>query len=85
MPHVGVLLASAFPRLERLGVIARRTVTVEGLVERALSQSSTSRARLGEGADAMAAEIRREAEGWERGGPLTEVLASSALIARRPG
>jgi len=84
LPHLSLLLRSAFGRLERLSVIEQRGVTVDGLVERALSQSSTSRARLGDRADEMVAELRTLAAGWCSSGPLVEILATSALIARRP-
>jgi SAM-dependent methyltransferase len=84
VPHVSVLLDSAFNRLEQISVIARHQVTTEGLIERALSQSSTSRARLGARADELIAEIRAQAATWSPNGLFTEVLTSSALIARRP-
>ena len=68
--HEALLLGSPFSRLERIGVIERRRVRAERLVDRALSQSSTSRARLGAEADRLAAEIaaymRRVAHGWPR-------------------
>jgi hypothetical protein len=64
--------------------IARHQVTLEGLIARALSRSSTSRARLGARADQLVAEIRAQAANWSPNGVFTEVLTSSALIARRP-
>jgi len=76
--HEGVLLDSAFAQLEEIAVIERREVEREALVERALSMSSTSRARLGERADEMVAELRRELPDHVR-----EVVASVALIGRR--
>ena len=85
LPHVSVLLVSAFCRLERISVIGVRRFGVESLIERALSYSSTSRARLGERADAMVAELAADAPSWSADGVFTEVLTSSALIARRPG
>lgn len=84
LPHISVLLGSAFSRLERVSVISRRELTLNDLIERALSQSSTSRARLGERAEVMIDELRTLAAGWESTTPLVEVVASSALIARRP-
>ena len=83
-PHVSVLLASPFSRLERITVIHRLALTPETLIDRALSFSSTSRARLGERADALIEELRAKIAGWEAQGPMEEVLASSALIAWRP-
>lgn len=85
LPHLSVLLASPFSRLERISVIGTRRFGVDALVERALSYSSTSRARLGERADDMVAEIQAQATAWSADGGFSEVLVSSALIARRPG
>jgi SAM-dependent methyltransferase len=85
LPHLSVLLASRFNRLERISVMGVRRLVVETLVERALSYSSTSRARLGERADVMVAELRAAAPAWSPDGGFTEVLTSSALIARRSG
>ena len=82
-PHISVLLASSFNRLERISLIGRRTLTADSLVQRALSLSSTSRARLGDKADVMIAEIEAFTEAAQADGPLIEVLTSSALIARR--
>ncbi len=82
--HISVLLGSAFSQLERLSVIGKRSLAPDDLIERALSQSSTSRAKLGDRTDAMIEELRTLASDWEESGPLVEVLASSALIACRP-
>lgn len=84
VPHLSVLLDSAFSRLERFSVIGKNALGLDGLIDRALSQSSTSRARLGERADAMVEELRGAAAAWATGGMFTEVLMSNALIARRP-
>ncbi len=82
--HEAVLLGSAFARLERVSVIERRRTTTDRLVDRALSQSSTSRARIGSRADQLAEEIRGLLGGIAPEGILTEVIESIALIARRP-
>ncbi len=82
--HVSVLMESPFSRLERISVFTRRRLTLEILTHRALSLSSTSRARLGRRADALIAELRTRVQAWETAGPMEEVLASNALIARRP-
>jgi SAM-dependent methyltransferase len=82
-PHVSVLLDSAFNRLERISVIGRRTLTLDMLIDLALSRSSTSRARLDACADEMIAELRAAAAAWSPDGVFSEVLTSSALIARR--
>jgi SAM-dependent methyltransferase len=81
--HEAVLLDSPFSRLEHFGVIERRSVTVETLVARALSMSSTSAGRLGERAGAMAAELRASLAPLEAAGGLTEVVMTSALVAWR--
>jgi SAM-dependent methyltransferase len=83
VPHVSVLLDSAFNCLEQISVIARHELSLEGLIARALSQSSTSRARLGARADDLVEELRAQAPAWSPNGLFTEVLTSSALIARR--
>lgn len=79
--HEAILLESPFSRLERIGVVVRREVTADQLVDRALSLSSTSRARLGDRADAMVAELRAALAAH---GPLAEVVESVALLAWRP-
>jgi len=83
LPHISVLLDSAFSRLRRVSVVWRRPLTLDDLIQRALSQSSTSRARLGEGAEEMIDELHAEAAGWNSEGRFVEVLESSALIAQR--
>lgn len=81
--HETVLLASAFHELERVGIIERRRIETERLVDRALSMSSTSPARLGTRAGEFADRIREFAAGRAVGGLVTEVVESVALIARR--
>ena len=85
-PHTSVLLESAFNRLEQISVIAPHDVTLDMLIDRALSLSSTSRARLGDRADELIDHLRAKSADWSTTGVFTEVLASNALIARRqPG
>jgi SAM-dependent methyltransferase len=79
------LLDSAFHQLERVGVIERRRIPVEHLVDRALSMSSTSPARLGGRARELAASIRTLATRHAEGALITEVVESIALIAKREG
>lgn len=81
--HLSVLLDSPFSSLERVSFVYRRALDIDDLVERALSQSGTSHARLGTQADVMIEEIKQEAKRWKSTGDLIEVLASGALIARR--
>ena len=82
--HPAVLLDSPFSRLEQIAIIERRPVSLQVLTDRALSLSSTSRARLGDRADELVAELGRRMAAWEAEGPMEEVLSSFALIARRP-
>jgi SAM-dependent methyltransferase len=81
--HEAFLLASAFCRLERVSLITRQAVTTEGLLERALSMSSLSRARLGERTEALVRDLTALLARVAPGGTLSEVVESSALIARR--
>jgi hypothetical protein len=77
--HEAILLDSPFPRLESLGVIERRTVDVETLVQRALSLGSTSPSHLGGKMGAMVAELRAALADVRE-----EVVETSALVAWRP-
>ena len=83
VPHGSILLGSGFNRLERIGVYTRTRLTLQNLTDRALSFSSTSRARLGPKADDMLEELGRKMQAWEAEGPMEEVLVSYALIAWR--
>jgi ubiquinone/menaquinone biosynthesis C-methylase UbiE len=82
--HEVVLLDSAFSVLDEIAVIERRQTSVEQLVERALSRSSTTEERLGTAASRFAAEIQALLRPLATDGLLTEVVATYALIARRP-
>jgi hypothetical protein len=82
--HEAFLLDSAFDQLEEISVIERRRVAAATLIDRALSMSSTTRARLGARADDLAREIRDLMDEVAPEGSVTEVIATSALIARRP-
>jgi SAM-dependent methyltransferase len=83
-PHESILLASAFAQLERISVIERRNVSLDGLIQRAFSLSSTSPSRLGvDRAEDLARLLRQELSSFEVDGRLTEVIATEALIARR--
>jgi SAM-dependent methyltransferase len=83
--HEAILLGSAFSVLDEFAVIERRAVSVAQLVARALSRSSTTPERLGEAASSLIAEIEALLRPLAQEGMLSEVLASYALIARRPG
>jgi hypothetical protein len=67
-----------------MSVIERHSTPAETLVERALSMSATSRAHIGDRADLLAAELRTWLAELAPGGVISEVVASTALIARRP-
>ena len=75
----GVLLESAFCRLEEITVMDSREISIETLIDRALSMSSTSRGILGPRADTMVAELRAALP--DAG--VVEIIASSAQIAWR--
>ena len=82
--HEAPLLESAFSALEEITVIERRSVSAPELVERVLSMSSTSREKLGDAADRLAAEIEALHRRLAPDGALPEVVSTYALIARRP-
>lgn len=84
VPHASVLLGSAFSELEEVAAIDLRQTGVETLVERAFSMSSTSPARLAGRGDALAQDIRRTMAAFAPQGTVTEVVATVALMARRP-
>lgn len=81
--HEAILLDSPFHQLERISVVERRLTPVERFTDRALSLSSTSRERLGARADDLASEIRELMAGYAPGGLVSEVVESTALLARR--
>jgi ubiquinone/menaquinone biosynthesis C-methylase UbiE len=82
IPHLSVLLNSAFGHVETLAVIVRQPVTADVLIERALSQSSTSQARLGARTAAMLADLRATFAAWDTPEPV-EIIEWTAIIARR--
>jgi len=78
-----VLLDSSFNRLERIAVIERHETPVEALVDRALSTSSMTRAKLAGQADDLAAELRAALAPFATEGRIAELVESEALIAWR--
>jgi SAM-dependent methyltransferase len=80
--HEAILLESSFRTLEQIRVIYRHEVDVETLIQRALSMSSTSVGRLRGRAEEMVADLRTV---LPQNGMIREVIASSALLAWRPG
>ena len=83
--HEAFLLDSAFGVLDQVSVIERRSVTIEQLVDRAFSRSSTAPDRLGDAGPKLASEIEALLRPLATNGTLTEVVATSAVLARRPG
>jgi SAM-dependent methyltransferase len=83
--HEGVLLDSPFSDLHQVAVFERRQTPGASLIDRALSMSSTSRDRLGEaGEQQLRAGLEKLVADVSENGMVTEVIESSALIARRP-
>src|SRR5262249_38737909 len=82
--HEAFLLNSAFHMLDEIAVIERRPVSVPQLVHRALSRSSTTEERLGADAPRLVAEIEALLLPRSVDGVLAEVVATSALLGRRP-
>jgi SAM-dependent methyltransferase len=83
--HEPFLLDSAFKVLDRVSVIERRTVSVQQLVDRAFSRSSTAPDRLGDAAPRLAQEIEALLRPMAEDEMLTEVVATGALLGRRYG
>jgi SAM-dependent methyltransferase len=83
--HTAVLLDSAFSEIEEISVLERRRLSAAVLLDRALSMSSTSRARLGPRADDLLQELTAVIGRLAPSGELREVVATNALMARRPG
>jgi SAM-dependent methyltransferase len=81
--HAAVLLDSPFCSLERIAVIEHRRTPLERFVARALSLSSVSRELIGARVDDLTREVLETMAPHARGGLVTEVVESEALIARR--
>lgn len=83
--HEGVLLDSPLSDLHQVAVLERRETPGASLIDRALSMSSTSRDRLGRaGEDRLRAGLETLIADVSTNGMVTEIIESSALIARRP-
>jgi SAM-dependent methyltransferase len=76
LTHDAVLLDSPFCELETIAVVQSRGVTIDSLVARTRTMSSV----LSHAAD-FEAELRETLAPFE---PITEVIASKAVLARRP-
>ena len=79
--HESVLLGSPFCRLETIGEIVHRTLSVDDIVGFAGSLSVTSRAALGERADAFEAELRAALTALD--GRFEQIAEMRVLLARR--
>jgi trans-aconitate methyltransferase len=83
--HEAILLDSSFSTLEQVAVIERHQVTIEHMVDRAFSRSSTAPDRLGDAAPRLAREIEALLCPIAHDGVLIEVVATNALLAWRAG
>lgn len=84
LKNEAILLDSPFPALERIGVVERVQIPTASLVDRALSMSNTTRARLGaEGVERLRDQVAAIVAEYAVDGMVTEVQESVALIARR--
>ena len=81
--HEAVLLESSFNVLVRIGVIERRLVPIERLVDRAFSMSTSSPEQLGPLSDRLAQELLTQMSKFAPNGIVVEIVESQALIARR--
>ena len=84
--HEAVLLDSPLSALRRVSVFERRQTPGAALLDRALSMSSSTRARLGEaGVTRLQADLEALVQTVAVAGMVTEVVESVAWIAQRPG
>jgi ubiquinone/menaquinone biosynthesis C-methylase UbiE len=82
--HEIVLARSRFSRIDRVAVTTRRTSTLEELIGRAYSMSSTSVAFLGERRADFERELRAALLEVSPAGIFDEVVESAAILATRP-
>jgi SAM-dependent methyltransferase len=82
--HETVLRRSVFSKVRRLTERYRRRTSIDELVERALSTSTTSPDVLGPRRAEFEAEIRAGAAPHAENGAVTEVVEAEALLATRP-
>ncbi len=81
--HESLLLDSAFSHLEEIGIVERREGTIDNLIDRALSMSSTSATKIGARTLELAEEIRALMAKFAPSGRFNEIVTSQALIALR--
>ncbi|MGC1679064.1 MAG: class I SAM-dependent methyltransferase [Candidatus Binataceae bacterium] len=83
--HETVVLRSPFSQIDRVAVTGRRTSSLEDLIGRAYSMSSTSIAFLGERREAFERELRAALLEFSPSGTFDEIGECAAMIASRPG
>jgi SAM-dependent methyltransferase len=81
--HEALLFDSAFCRLDSVAAIDRRRIPVAALVDRALSRSGSTPARLGDRVAALSEEVVAVLAPFAQDGMITEVVETYALIATR--
>jgi SAM-dependent methyltransferase len=82
--HEAILLDSPFSHVEFIAVLERRQRPLERFIDRALSLSSTSAAKIGARTADLAAELRTALAPFATDGMIGEVVESGATIAWRP-
>ena len=82
--HERVLRQSAFADIRRLTERVERRASVDELVARSLSQSTTSPERLGAAQADFEAELRATLAPYVVDGAVTELVEAEALLATRP-
>jgi SAM-dependent methyltransferase len=83
--HEAIVLASPFRRVEGHSVLEEGEIDAARLIDRAFSMSGTAPDRLGDRAADLERDIAALVRDIAPDGRLTEVIKSSALIARRLG
>ncbi len=83
--HEAVLRRSPFSQLRRFAERHRRQASVEELVARALSTSTTSPDVLGPARAQFEAELRAAVAPYAVNGAVSELVEAEALLATRPG
>jgi SAM-dependent methyltransferase len=82
-PHEAVLLRSPFSKLERIGIVHERRLTIDDIVGRAFSTSVTSPQALGEKAAGFESGLRARLIEASPDGMFTEIVEVAGLLAFR--
>ncbi len=82
--HEAVLRRSPFSALRLLTERVQRRTSLDEMVARALSLSTTSPERLGQARAAFEAELRAALAPYAEGGAVSELVEALALLATRP-